>query len=109
MVEDRFHTNLVVQNDSSMVLTLEIVPDNIFLLPIQDSAYIDSNSSTEGFILPSEFEFLESIRLYSSDEDDNLILVYQQNPIDDELWVINESTTRDVDHILNITDELLNN
>lgn len=109
IIDDSFQTNLVIQNDSSFDLVLEVVPYNISQLLSQNNTYIDGSSSENGFILPSEFEFLESIKLYKRNEDEDLILVYEQTPIIDSLWVINESTTKDVDHILIIDDETIDN
>ena len=106
-ISEDFNTNLVVQNDSSFDLLLESVPNNIFDLPIGDSQYIEGGSSPDGFLLPSEFENINNIRIYRRDDDNNLQLVYEQSPIYDSLWVINESTTKDVDHILIINDDKL--
>lgn len=107
IIDNNFQTNLVVQNDSSFELLLEIVPNDISELKSQDSSYILNNASTTGFINPSEFESLTNLRLYRKDDSENFLLVYEQTPIQDSLWVINESTTRDVDHILIITDNKL--
>lgn len=106
--DDSYQTNLVIQNNSSFDLIFESVPNNISNLPSQQSFYMESQSSNEGFLLPSEFEFINNIRLYKRDAENNLILAYEQTPLQDSLWIINESTAKNVDHVLIITEDLLN-
>lgn len=84
-LEDSFQAILVIQNDSSFDLALKVKLNNNTTLLSQYSSYINVNSSKNRFILPSELETLQSIRLYSSDDYNNLILVYDQNPINNEL------------------------
>jgi hypothetical protein len=103
--EDLFQTNLVITNNSSIDLVLETDNNIISTIETQDSQYIEGYSSEAGFAMPSDIPTISSIKMYSRDENQNLILVYDQSPLVDNLWIINESTTMDVDHVLVITDE----
>ena len=104
---NRFQTNLVVTNDSSFDLVLETIEGNLSAIQSQESLYIDGYSAESGFILPSEFTSINSIKLYKRDDNQNLILVYNQSPLNDDLWIINQSTGMDVDYVLTITDDNL--
>lgn len=100
-----YNTNLVVSNESSFSLLLETSPNTIFSLPLEEAQYIAGFSSEDGFIKPSAFTSIDWIKLYKKDKNENLTLVYEQNSLNDELWIINQSLEKNVDHVLIISDE----
>lgn len=102
-----YSTQLSIQNNSSIDLVVETVPDNFIDIPSQSAQFLIKKTSAEGFKNPSEFEFLNDLVLYKRDKNENLVVVYEQLTIEDDLWTINESTTFEVEHFLVITDDLL--
>jgi len=103
-----FETNYLVQNNSGIDLLLLTEDDRFLELASQSTISVGSvlNSATSP-ILPSESFLFSYIKLYSSDND-NFILVYKQDPINDDLWGFSEPVMNRFEYKLLITDELIN-
>lgn len=99
-----------IRNESSSVLYL--LSGNGFVeLPADISTIIgqEYNSTVKTAILPSQTIAFESIRLYILQEG-NYNLVYEQDPVDDDLWVFARSDTEGYEiytYTLIISDDIL--
>ena len=105
--EPVFKTDYSIQNNSSFDLILfteevEIIIEN------QTSKRIATNTSSNSFIVPSENTAYGNITLNRVDSGGNISVVYEQNPIMDELWTESTLSTYDREYSLTITDESLN-
>ncbi len=102
-----FETQYIIQNDSSIDLIL--FTDGGGQLPVESESFLrvasDLNDTTDP-ITPSESFIFSNIKLYKV-VDANFILTYEQNPIDDALWVFNEPTENRFEYRLIITDDLI--
>lgn len=102
-----FETDYIIQNDSSIDLIL--FTEGGGQLPVASQADLrvtsDINSTTNP-ITPSQTFIFSNIKLYKIENGD-FILAYEQDPIDDTLWVFNEPTENRYEYRLIITDALL--
>ncbi len=102
-----FETQYIIQNDSSIDLIL--FTDGGGQLPVASQSDLrvasDLNNTTNP-ITPAESFIFSNIRLYKM-VDANFILTYEQDPIDDTLWVFNEPTENRYEYKLVITDDLI--
>ena len=107
-VDSGFETNYIIQNDSNTDLFLLTESDSFVEISSQAniSIAIDLNSVTEP-ILPTESFLFNSIKIYRS-ENENFILSYSQEPLDDEVWQLTEPMTNRFEYTLVITDTDLN-
>ncbi len=107
-VDSGFETSYIIQNGSNTDLFLLTESDSFVEISSQTEISIasDLNSVTEP-ILPTESFLFNSIRLYRS-ENENFILSYSQEPLDDEVWQLTEPTTNRFEYTLVITDADLN-
>lgn len=106
-LDSGFETSYIVQNNSSIDLFL-LTEDNRFLeIPIQSDLLLgsDLNSETEP-IAPAESFAFSRINLYKLDNG-NYILVYVQDPLNNDLWNYSEPVINKFEYVLVITDELL--
>lgn len=102
-----FETQYIIQNDSSIDLIL--FTDGGGQLPVasqSDFRVASDLNNTTNPITPAESFIFSNIRLYKM-VDANFILTYEQDPIDDTLWVFNEPTENRYEYKLVITDDLI--
>ncbi len=106
-INSGFETEYVLENDSSIDLIRFTEGGGQTAIPSQSEISIgrDLNPTTNA-IAPSESFVFGTIKLYKMDNDD-FILVYEQNPIQDNLWTFNEPSENRYQYRLTITDELL--
>lgn len=103
-----FETEYFIQNDSSIDLIFLTELDTQITIESQSSVGLTSNlNQTTDAITPSESFTFTRVKLYK-EEDDNFILVYAQDPIDDSLWVFSEPSENRYTYKLIITDDLIN-
>jgi hypothetical protein len=102
-----FETSYIVQNDSSVDLYLLNEENRFVKVESQSSMSAGStlNSITDP-IVPSESFVFNNIKLYKMENDD-FILNYIQDPIDDDLWIFSEPSMNRYEYTLFITDNLL--
>lgn len=102
-----FETQYLVQNDSGSDLFL-IKPENLIIeIGSQSTITVGSTLNSETSpILPTESSVINSIKLYKMDSAD-LILVYSQDPLNDDLWVFDEPSVNRFEYKLIITDALI--
>jgi hypothetical protein len=102
-----FETSYIVQNDSSVDLYLLNEENRFVKVESQSSMSAGStlNSITDP-IVPSESFVFNNIKLYKMENDD-FILSYIQDPIDDDLWIFSEPSMNRYEYTLFITDNLL--
>jgi hypothetical protein len=102
-----FETTYYIQNDASEDLFFLTEVNDFILIESQSTFQLgsDLNSETEA-IPPTESFIFSEIKLYKM-LDDNFILVYTQDPINNDLWLLNEPSENRFDYNLVITDELL--
>lgn len=101
-------SDFFIQNNSSFDLIFVTEETVEILIESQTSQFIASATSVNSFIVPSENFAFNEITLYRVDNDGNLFVVYEQNPIVDELWTENTLSTYDNEYYLIVTDESLN-
>lgn len=102
-----FETQYLVQNDSGSDLFL-IKPENLIIeIGSQSTITVGSTLNSETSpILPTESFVINIIKLYKMDSAD-LILVYSQDPLNDDLWVFDEPSVNRFEYKLIITDALI--
>ena len=106
-VNSGFVTTYFIQNGSGGDLLLLSDSGNFIEIPDQAVTEIGSelNATTEA-IVPSASNSFNQIRIYRL-ENENFILVYQQNPIQDDLWSLAEPDQNVFEYTLNITADLI--
>lgn len=102
-----FETTYLIQNDSNTDLFLLNNQNSFVDVESQSEISVGStlNSETEP-VIPSESFVFEDIKLYKTEGGD-FILVYEQVPLDDEIWILNEPSVNRFEYTLIITDDLL--
>jgi hypothetical protein len=108
IIDSGFETTYIIQNETDIDLFLLTEQDVFFQIASQSSRPVNSelNSETRP-IEPSKSLNFSRIKLYKLEGND-YILVYEQTPIDDNLWVFNELEMNKFEYILVITDQLIN-
>ena len=103
-VDSGFETTYLVQNDSSTNLFLLNESGQFIEINSQTDIAVgsDLNSVTEP-IPPAESFLFNSIKLYRS-ENENFILAYSQEPLEDGLWSLTEPVMNRFEYTLVITD-----
>jgi hypothetical protein len=102
-----FETDYMIQNDSSIDLILFTEGGGQLPIPNATEFRVSSDiSQTATAISPTTSNIFNNIKLYKV-ENENFILVYEQDPLDDELWVYNEPLENRFEYRLIITDALL--
>ena len=103
-----FETSYYIENNASIKLLYITDFDQIIKIEPQTLQLIRSslNSETKP-IPPTQSLLLSDIKLYK-DERGSFILVYEQDPLNDDDWQFSEPTENRFDYKLVITDELLN-
>ena len=103
-----FETVYLLQNDSSLEL-FQLTDAGVFIeIESQSVKNIGSVlNATTSSIVPSASYVFSNIKLYKMDHND-FIQVYEQSPINDDLWLFNEPSVNRFQYSLIITDETLN-
>jgi len=103
-----FETEYVIENDLDSDLILLSANDPQIAISSKAGYSLSSvlNQTTES-ILPSESFSFSHVKLYKKENDD-FILVYNQDPIDDSLWIYSETSENKYEYRLIITEELIN-
>ncbi len=103
--EPFFSTDFIVQNSSSEDLIFVTADENDFVLESQAEQGFFLSSDKNEFKKPSENVGLQNgFRLYQRNEGGDLVMVYEQDPIDDSLWIFTEQFEYDANYKLVITD-----
>ncbi|MEC7771897.1 MAG: hypothetical protein VX798_11985 [Bacteroidota bacterium] len=106
-VDSGFETYYSIENSTDTDLFLIDDSNQITEIAKQSSITIGATLNTETIsVMPSESFLFESIKIYSSENDD-FFLRYEQNPIDDESWILREPMENVFEYTLIITDQLL--
>ena len=102
-----FETQYMIQNDSNIDLILFTEGGGQLPVASQSDLRVTSDlSQTTDPISPSESFIFSHIKLYKI-ENDNFIIAYNQDPIDDDLWVFSETSENRYEYRLIITDALI--
>lgn len=102
-----FETNYLVQNNSGIDLFLLTEEDRLIKIESQSMISVGSTlNSITSPIVPSESFVFSYIKLYAKDND-NYILVYIQDPVDDDLWVFSEPVLNRYEYELVISDDII--
>lgn len=106
MIPD-FATNYVIKNDSGIDLML-LYESNYFVeIGTQtEITFATDFNSTANPVVPSTTASFNGIKLYKKNND-NFILSYVQDPIDDDLWIFREPFADRYEFRLTITDDML--
>lgn len=102
-----FETSYLLENNSGTTLYFLNEQDQFSEITSQSTISIGStlNPETEA-IAPSESFIFSAIRLFRS-ENGSFLLVYEQRPISDELWMLREPSVNRYEYSLRITDDLI--
>ncbi len=103
--EDVIVTDFFIQNNTGSDLVYISSENNQFTIESQSNQFIATGTISDRTQLPSESPAFDVIRLFrSSPNNNNLILVYEQNPIQDELWSLNEISSLNFEYTIIVTD-----
>lgn len=106
-VESGFETSYTIENNTEFDLFLIDDSNQITEIKKQSSVTVGSTLNTETVsVMLSESFLFESIKIYASENDD-FLLRYEQNPIDDESWILSEPLENVFEYTLIITEQLL--
>lgn len=100
-------TEYYIQNDSSIDLTYLTDDATEVLIESNTTQFIAINTDNTSSIAPSENITFNNVTLYKPDTSGNLVIAYQQEPINDSLWELNEISDFDYIYTVIITDDLV--
>lgn len=98
IIENTTATNLLLLNDSGSFIDVNSGSETTI------GSTLNSETSA---ILPSEAFIFSAVKLYVNDNN-NFILVYDQDPLNDELWTLDETEMNRFEYKLVITEDLIN-
>ncbi|MBO3116465.1 hypothetical protein J4050_06885 [Winogradskyella sp. DF17] len=102
-----FETTYYIENSTGIDLFYLTASNNFINVPEDGIITLASELNSETLpIPPSQSLVFNSIKLYKN-ENESFILVYAQNPIDDELWVFMEPTENRFEYKLEVTEMVL--
>lgn len=102
-VDTGFETTYIIQNDSGTDLFFLDGQQRFIEVPSQSELSIASALKNEASpILPTEAFLFSEIKLYRS-ENDNFILSYSQDPLENGLWALTEPQVNRFEYTLVIT------
>ena len=87
-----FGTEYGIQNNSSYNLIILFEEAGEVLIETQSYQYISKSSNSNSFVPPSEKFRNNEIKLYREDSNGDLFLTYEQNPILNDLWTLEEDS-----------------
>jgi len=106
-VNSGFETQYIIQNDSSTDLILFTEGGGQLPIASQNELFVASDLNNDANpISPAESAIFSTIKLYEIIDED-FILVYNQDPIDDNFWTFSEPSENRFEYRLIITDELV--
>lgn len=100
-------TVYLIQNDSSTDLIFITEEASETVIASQSRHMFNSGPNASVVVSPAENNNINIIQLFKLDANQNQILVYEQNPILDELWSLNELSSEEFEYSLIITDDLI--
>ncbi len=100
-------TDYAIQNNSSIDLIFVTESNNQELIETQSNLIIGSSFNSDGALTPSENDAFETLKLFKLDDENNLVLAYQQEQILNELWIESDPLNADFVYTLVITDDLI--
>lgn len=98
-----YSTEFYIENLSNTDLVWISETAGETLIASQSKQFIAAASDEVVFIKPSENIAFESITLYKKEENGDLTVVYEQQPINDDRWSFNMLTEYEVAYVLIIT------
>lgn len=102
-----FRTEYYIQNNSSIDLLFITKEAGEISIKTQSSQFIAVASDLNFFVVPSENIAFDEVILYKEEAGGNKIVSYEQRPIMDDLWTLDEISENEAEYRLVITDELL--
>ena len=102
-----FRTDYFIQNNSSIDIILTIDRRGQRLIERHSKELVGISTHCGSVVIPSENVAFKNIRINKGDAQNNLIMIYEQEPILDSLWTFSEESIYDFKYTLIITDELL--
>ena len=100
-------TVYIIQNDSNTNLIFITEEAGETVITSQSSHIFNFGPNASTVVSPAENSNIISIQLFKLDSDQNQVLAYEQNPIQDELWSLNELSSLEYEYSLIITDDLI--
>lgn len=89
-----YKTNYIIQNDSSINLILLSEDNTEIVIESQADYQLGAEiTDTDIIVTPSENNVFDHVDLYKLDDNNNLVLAYQQTPISDDLWIFETANT----------------
>jgi len=101
-------TAYVIQNDTSIDLIYLTEAGNEIVIASGTSFTLNGGPNAQTVVTPEDYEFVTEVKLYKTGDNEDLFLAYEQNPIQNELWVLNELGPNEFEYILVITDDVIN-
>jgi hypothetical protein len=102
-----FRTDYIIQNNSSIDIILTVDGGVQRLIERQSKELVGITTHCGNVVIPSENIAFTNISIHKGDNENNLILIYEQEPIIDDLWNYIEKSIYDFEYTLIITDELI--
>lgn len=106
--EPIYKTEYLIKNESSIDVILTVDEGVQRNLERQSAWLLGVANDCEGALIPSENIVFENLQINKGDAQNNLILIYNHDPIIDSLWSFDEKSEYDFEYTLIISDELFN-
>lgn len=100
-------TVYLIQNDSNTDLIFITEEAGETVIASQSSHIFNFGPNASTVVSPEENSHINAIQLFRLDANQNQVLAYEQNPILDELWSLNELSNLEFEYSLIITDDLI--
>ena len=100
-------TVYIIQNDSNTNLIFNTEEAGVTVIASQTSYVFNLGPNASTVVSPAQNSNINSIQLFKLDSDQNQVLAYEQTPIMDELWSLNELSSLEYEYTLIITDDLI--
>jgi len=100
-------TDYIVQNNSSLDLILTIDEGVQRKISRNSNFLIGTSDHCESDLIPSENDLFKSIHIHKGDVNNNLVLLYTHNPIQDSMWIKHEKSNNNFEYTLEINDTSL--
>ena len=101
-------TVYIIQNDSNTNLIFNTKEAGTIVIASQSSHVFNFGPNASTVVSPAENSNINSIQLFKLDTAQNQVLVYEQHPILDDLWTLNQLSSLEYEYSLIITDDLIN-
>ena len=88
------------QSDETIVVSLELIDEGIE--PAISKSILPNNSDTitHPSVMLESLDNVKAMRIYHSGDNQNGTLLYEQNPIDKDLWEIREQNVLDISYVV---------